>query len=186
MSFRVECSPGFCGPDCMTTPPNNPRLATCQANGTLTCTDNRFDPSPLVACNDCLYNLDITTGCSTCMDAKFDPTTNCESCVYSAFDPLNGCTSCLLGFYDLQTNCTQCLLNRDPSTDCTQCLPGWDITSDCAVCSSGRNISTRCTTCMSGFTGSNCEPGEWLAFLVIHVHVYARVYCDLINCVDSL
>ncbi len=77
MSFRVECSPGFCGPGCITTPLNNPQVATCQADGTLTCTDNRFDPSPLVACSDYLYNLDITTNCSTCVQTNYDLATNC-------------------------------------------------------------------------------------------------------------
>ena len=110
MSFRVECSPGFCGPDCTTTPLNNPRVATCQTDGSLTCTNNRLDHSPLVACKDCLYNLDNTTNCSTCLDDNYDPTTNC--------------TSCLLEFYDLQTNCTQCLPNRNLSTNCTTCLSG--------------------------------------------------------------
>ncbi len=114
MSFRVECSPGFCGADC-TTPQNNPRVATCQADGTLTCTDNRFDPSPPVACNDCIYNPDTPNSCSTCLNNKrdptnncslctntrYDPTTNCELCSDSIFNPINGCTSCLLKFYQL-------------------------------------------------------------------------------------
>ena len=131
MTFRVECSPGFCGPDCMTTPQNNPQVATCQTDGTLTCTDNRLDPSPFVACNDCLYNLDITTGCSTCLDAN----------------------------YDLATNCTQCLPNRDPSTNCSQCLPGWDITSNCTCCLPNKDPVTNCSLCLQPdrFTDTDCS-----------------------------
>ncbi|XP_064403834.1 variant-specific surface protein VSP4A1-like [Halichondria panicea] len=175
MSFRVECSPGFCGSDCTTTPQNNPRVATCRADGTLTCTDNRLDPSPLVACNDCLYNLDITTGCSTCLDAKYDPDTNCQacflnydvktscsscvntrydptdncaSCLDSTFNPFDECTTCLLKFYNLQKNCTQCLPNRDPSTNCTQCLPNRDPSTNCTQCLPIRDPSTYCTQCL--------------------------------------
>ncbi len=173
MSFKVECSPGFCGPDCSATPQNNPRVETCQANGTLTCTDNRLDSSPLVACNDCVQtNYDPTTNCTACLSGydidqscstcintnydpdtkcsaciigtRYDPSTNCSSCLDTTFNPLNGCKTCLLEFYDLQKNCTQCLPNRDPSTNCTQCLPN-------------RDPSTNCTTCLSE---SNCESGE--------------------------
>ncbi len=159
MSFRVECSPGFCGPDCTTTPQNNPRVATCQADGTLTCTDNRLDPSPLVVCSNCLYNLDITTGCSICVQTNYDPATNCVTCLDTNFNSSNGCTSCLVEFYDLQTNCTQCLPNRDPSTYCTRCLPGWDIISDCTSCLPNRDLVTNCSLCLQPdrFTDTDCS-----------------------------
>ncbi len=192
MSFRVECSPGFCGPGCNTLQ-NNPQVVTCRADGTLTCTDNRLDPSPLIACNDCLYNLDINTDCSTCLQTNYDPTTNCISCLDTNFNPSDGCTSCLLELNDLQTNCTQCLPNRDPSTNCTQCLPdrdlstnciqclpnkdpsnnciqclpGWDVTTDCTSCLLNRDPVTNCSLCLQPdrFTGSNCEPGECYTIL---------------------
>ncbi len=164
MSFRVECSPGFCGSDCTTTPQNNPRVATCQVDGTLTCTDNRFDPSPLVACNDCLYNLDITTDCSICVQTNYDPTTNCTACRpgYDVGQSSAALCQCLTINFDPNTNCSECIGNRDLGSSCSTCLPGYDSSSDCTVCLSGRNISTRCTTCLFGFTGNNCEPGEWL------------------------
>ncbi|XP_064403225.1 uncharacterized protein LOC135348804 isoform X1 [Halichondria panicea] len=146
MSFRVECSPGFCGPDCTTTPQKNPQVATCQADGTLTCTDNRLDPSPLVACSDCLYNLDITTGCSTCVQTNYDPTTNCTACL-KFYDTLTNCTQCLPN-RDPSTDCTQCLPNRDPSTNCTQCLPNRDPSTDCTQCLLNRDPSTNCTQCL--------------------------------------
>ena len=140
MSFRVECSPGFCGPYC-TTLQNNVRVAECRADGTLTCNDN-FDP---------------TTKCTSCLPNR-DPSTNCTQCL-PGWDITSDCTSCLPNF-DPNTNCSECIGNRDLSSSCSTCLPGYDSISDCAVCLSGRNISTRCTTCLSGFSGSNCEPGE--------------------------
>ncbi len=152
MSFRVECSPGFCGSDCTTTPQNNPRLATCQTDGTLTCTDNRFDPSPLVACNDCLYNLD--------MEANYDPITNCTQCL-PGWDITSDCTSCIPN-RDPVTNCSLCLQpDRFTDTDCSTCVPGWDSSYDCSVCLTGRNISTDCTTCIPGYSGEECVLGEY-------------------------
>ena len=159
MSFRVECSLGFCGPDCKTTPLNNLRVATCQADGTLTCTDNRLDPSPLVACNDCLYNLDITTGCSTCVQINYDPITNCTACL-PGYNIDQSCSTCISTNFNRDTNCFTCVNNRDLGSSCSTCLPGYDSNRNCTVCLSGQNISTRCTTCLSGLTGSNCEPGE--------------------------
>ncbi|XP_064403224.1 uncharacterized protein LOC135348803 isoform X2 [Halichondria panicea] len=180
MRFRVECSPGFCGPDCNTTPQTNPRVATCQADGTLTCTDNRFELSPLVACNDCLYNLDITTGCSTCVQTNYDPATNCtaclpgydidqscSTCINTNYDPDTNCSTCIIGTrYDPLTNCascldtnfnplngcTSCLLERyDLQTNCIQCLPGRDITLDCTSCLPNRDPSTNCIQCLPGW-----------------------------------
>ncbi len=149
MSFRVECSPGFCGPDCTTTNVTNPRVVECQAGGTLTCDDNRLDPSPPVACNDCLYNLDITTECSTCLNTNYDPVTNCIQCL-PGWDITSDCTSCLPN-RDPVTNCTQCLPNRDPSTNCSLCLQPKRFTdTDCSVCAlPGGDPATFCQTCLS-------------------------------------
>ncbi len=163
MSFRVECSPGFCGPDC-TTNVTDPLVATCQADGSITCTDNRLDSSPLVACNDCLYNLDITTGCSTCVQTNYDPATNCIAC-HPGYYIDQSCLTCINTNFNRDTNCSECIGNRDLGSSCSICLPGYDSNRDCAVCLSGRNISTRCTTCLPGFTGSNCEPGECYTIL---------------------
>ncbi|XP_064403173.1 uncharacterized protein LOC135348775 isoform X2 [Halichondria panicea] len=177
MSFRVECSPGFCGRDCTTTLQNNPRVAECQADGTLTCADNRFDPSPLVACNDCLYNLDITTGCSTCVQTNYDPVSNCTAClpgydigqncltcIDANYDPCTNCSTCIIGTrYDQLTSCiscvdtnfnplngcTSCLLELyDLQTNCTQCLPNRDPSTNCTQCLPNRDPSTNCTQCL--------------------------------------
>ena len=130
MSFRVACQTGFCGAYCLTTPRNNRRVLECHPNGTVVCVDNRLDPS--TDCNTCLYNLDITSTCLTCLNTKYDPQSLCTQCLFADKDP--------------NTNCTQCLPNRDPSTNCSTCLPGWDRDYDCSMCLPGRNISTNCTS----------------------------------------
>ncbi|XP_064403235.1 multiple epidermal growth factor-like domains protein 10 isoform X2 [Halichondria panicea] len=166
MSFRVECSPGFCGPDC-STPQNNLRVATCQADGTATCTDNRLDPSPLVACNDCLYNLDITTGCSTCVQTNYDPATNCtaclpgydidkscSTCINTNYDPDTNCSTCIIGTrYDPLTNCASCVdVNFNPSDGCTSCLlEFYDLQTNCTQCLPNRDPSTNCIQCLPGW-----------------------------------
>ncbi len=161
MSFRVECSPGFCGPYCTTTPTNNPLVAECQADGSVTCVDNRRDPLHHVPCSDCLYNLNSATNCTTCLsDSSAFLTSICNTCLNSNF---TNCPLCIKG-YDLLTNCTECLPNRDPSTDCTQCLPGWDIDSDCTQCLlPNRDPLTNCTECLPNRDPSTdctqCLPG---------------------------
>ena len=184
MSFRVQCSPGFCGPGCMTTPTNNQLVAQCQPNGSITCINKRRDPLTFVPCGDCLHNLDIVTNCSTCLEANYDPDTNCqtclldfdittncslctnrkydpvticESCINFNFNSLDGCISCVMEFYNPQTNCTQCLPNRDLGTNCTQCLPNRDPATNCTQCVSNYDINTLCTQCLSGYNiSSDC------------------------------
>ncbi len=63
MSFRVECSPGFCGPNC-TTLPDNIGVDECQANGTILCVHG-WDP--LQNCSECLNGRNLTTNCTTCL-----------------------------------------------------------------------------------------------------------------------
>ena len=135
MSFRVECSPGFCGSDCTTTPQNNPRVATCQTNGTLMCTDNRLDPSPLVACNDCLYNYDPVSNCTACLPGFCGPncTTTPQNNPRVATCQADGSLVCNNNF-DPKTNCTKCVDNYALTTNCLSCLFGYDINSGCTVC----------------------------------------------------
>ncbi len=106
MSFRVECSPGFCGPDCSTTNITNPRVAECQTDGTLTC-HNNFDPN--TSCTECESNYDLTTTCSSCLIGRNISTR---------------CTTCLPG-YDSSRDCAMCLSGRNISTRCTTCLSGF-------------------------------------------------------------
>ena len=183
MSFRVTCKTGFCGRDCAVTRMTNARIYSCNhSDGDIVCVE-RYDPS--TNCYGCLHNLNFSTGCTTCLDSRFDPDNDCTSCLLEGHDPLTNCTQCLpnrdpstnctqcspgwdissdcmtcLTNRDPSTNCTQCLPNRDPSTDCSNCLFGFDISRDCSVCLPGRDISTSCTTCLSGYDGENCTPGE--------------------------
>ena len=39
----------------------------------------KYDPS--ANCNKCLYNLNFSTDCSTCLEPNFDPDTNCTDCL---------------------------------------------------------------------------------------------------------
>ncbi len=199
MSFRVECSPGFCGPDCTTTLQNNPRVVTCQSDGTLTFNDNI---DPITKCTSCLPNRDHSTNCTQCVPGwditldctsclpNRDPVTNCSLCLQPdrftdtdcsvcalpGGDPATLCQTCLDNF---NPTCTECVANYDLNTKCSSCLPGYDSISDCAVCLSGRNISTRCTTCLSGFTGSNCEPGECYTILYNRVYLFSTTESSL-------
>ncbi len=75
MSFRVECSPGFCGSNCTT---NDPQMATCQTDGTLTCYDN-FDPN--TSCTECVVNYDLTTNCTSCLFGR-NISTRCTTCLF--------------------------------------------------------------------------------------------------------
>ena len=184
MSFRVECSPGFCGPDCLTTPINNPLVAQCQTDGSATCVDSKRNSSANILCSNCLYNLNISTNCSTCLEDNYDPVTNCQSCLpnydsttdcslctdrrydpntdctsclNTGYNPFDSCMSCLREFYDPQTNCTKCLPNRDPSFNCTQCLPGWNINSNCMNCMPNKDPQINCIQCLPGWDiTSNC------------------------------
>ncbi len=200
MSFRVQCSPGFCGRDCITTPINDPRVAECHPNGSAMCVDNIRDPLTLPPCSNCLYNLDIATNCSTCLEANYDPDTNCQTCLPNynittncslcnnkRYDPATSCSICINTQYNSTTNCESCLnsifdpLDRctscvlefyDPSTNCTKCLPNRDPSTNCTQCLPGWDNTSNCTQCVSGFTGNNCEPSECLHLAI----------CTIANC----
>ena len=78
MSFRVACQTGFCGTHCTITPQNNPKVSNCYSNGSLTCTNKRFDPSS--GCTQCLPNRDPSTNCSTCLPG-WDRDYDCSVCL---------------------------------------------------------------------------------------------------------
>ena len=174
MSFRVQCSPGFCGPDCTTTPSDNQLVAQCHSNGSAVCLDNKRDPSMNILCSDCLYDLDNNTDCNTCLETNYDPVTNCQACLNS-YDIVTDCLLCINRTYDSVTNCQACCPNYDLSTNCQACLPNYDIAVNCILCTNRRydhqtnctscingwDITTQCATCLSGFTGPNCRPGKY-------------------------
>ena len=155
MSFRVECAPGYCGPDCTTTPKNNQYVLQCRSNGEVVCSGNW---SPNTECSGCLHNYNFSTNCTQCL-GNHDPSMDCSTCL-TGWNITSDCMTCLTG-RDLKTNCTQCLPNHDPSTDCSTCLLGWDSTVRCSTCLSNREISTNCTACRFGYTGDNCQLSEF-------------------------
>ena len=129
MSFRVQCSENYYGPNCTIFCESVQNLyITCGSGGSRICLQSGQDPA---------------TDCATCI-TEMDPETNCTTCLSSSYDP--------------HTNCTQCLTGRDVSTNCTECLPGYDPSTDCTECLTGRDVSTNCTTCLPGYDPStNCN-----------------------------
>ena len=77
MSFRIECAPGYCGPDC-TAASNNPHVLQCRTNGEVVCSGNR---SPNTGCSGCLHNYDLSTNCTQCL-SNHDPSTDCSTCLF--------------------------------------------------------------------------------------------------------
>ena len=107
MSFRVQCSENYYGPNCGTLCEPIEDLYTCDSGGSRICLHSGWDPA---------------TDCATCI-TEMDPKTNCTTCLSSFYDPHTNCTQCLTG-RDVSTNCTECLVpGYDPSTDCMECLP---------------------------------------------------------------
>ena len=106
MSFRVQCSENYYGPNCGTLCEPIEDLYTCDSGGS-----------------------------RICLHSGRDPATDCATCI-TEMDPKRNCTTCLSSFYDPQTNCTQCLTGRDVSTNCTECdlVPGYDPSTDCMEC----------------------------------------------------
>ena len=181
MSFKVECAPDYCGPNCIISTDDR-RVLNC-ATGVATCINNKLDPS--LFCAVCIDNrLNISTDCLICLNTAYDPVTNCSTCLNTAYDPVTNCstclnpnfigstdcTTCLKDGYSPATNCSQCLTNRDLSTNCTSCLPGWDLDSGCTSCSLPRSDpNSNCTTCLSGYTGEDCLAGTCTVYIMFDV-----------------
>ena len=145
MSFRVQCSENYYGPNCTTFCDPIEEVYTCDSEGRLVCTGK---------------NRDTATNCTTCLPG-YDPSTNCTQCL-TGRDMSTRCTTCLSD-YDLSTNCTQCLIGRDVSTGCTTCLPGYDPSTNCTLCLTGRDVSTYCSQCLTNrdirTSCTTCLPG---------------------------
>ena len=164
MSFKVECAPNYCGPNC-TINSNVRRVLNCPT-GEATCINNKLDPS--LFCAGCINNkLNSSTDCLTCLNTAYDPVTNCSTCLIpeydlatscstcldAVYDPATNCSTCLNPAYDLATNCSTCLNpNLDESTDCTTCLKdGYSPATNCSQCLPNRDLSTNCTSCLPGW-----------------------------------
>ena len=103
MSFRVQCSKDYYGPNCSTFCRPVEGVYTCDNEGRIACIHS---------------GQNLATDCATCLP-EWDPKTNCSTCSSS--------------FYDIGTNCTECLAGRDISTECTACLPGYDLSTNCTT-----------------------------------------------------
>ena len=182
MSFKVECAPDYCGPNCIINS-NDRRILNCESNLEATCINDKLNPSQFCAgcinnelnlSTDCLTCLntayDQVTNCSTCLDALYDSATSCSTCLNTNLNESADCTTCLKDGYSPATNCSLCLPNRDISANCTSCLPGWDLDSDCTSCSLPRSDpNSNCTTCLSGYTGDDCLAGTCTVYIMFNV-----------------
>ena len=104
MSFRVQCSESYYGPNCTTF----------------------YDPVRDV------YTCDSELGSMVCLKVNHDSATNCMTCL-QGWEPKTNCTTCL-PYYDIQSDCTQCLTGRNIATNCATCLPGYDPLTNCTEC----------------------------------------------------
>ena len=105
MSFRVQCSENYYGPNCATFCEPVEGVHACDSKGRIVCIQD---------------GQDLATNCTACLPG-WDLNTNCAICM-TGYDPSTYCTQCLTG-RDTCTNCTTCLSGYDPSTNCTECLP---------------------------------------------------------------
>ena len=106
MSFRVQCSENYYGPNCARFCEPMESVYTCDSEGNKICVENGRDPA---------------TNCTTCLQGG-SPNTNCTTCLT------------MYAFYDIQTNSIQCLLSRDITSNCATCLPGYDPSTNCTEC----------------------------------------------------
>ncbi len=65
MSFRVQCSPDFCGPNCNRSLDDLPgRVDKCNPDGSLVCVEGWDEQQN---CLKCLSGRNQSTNCSTCL-----------------------------------------------------------------------------------------------------------------------
>ena len=107
MSFRVQCSENYYGPNCTTFCEPVEGVHSCDSKGRIVCIQD---------------GQDLATNCTTCLPG-WDLNNNCAVCM-TGYDPPTNCTQCLTG-RDACTNCTTCLPGYDPSTNCTERLPSF-------------------------------------------------------------
>ena len=130
MSFNVQCSENYYGPNCTTFCDPIEGVYTCDREGRVVCINERRDPDS--NCTMCLQEWDLNTNCATCL-SSYDILSNCTECL-TGFDIRTSCTTCLLPGYDIQSSCSRCITGRDISTNCTTCLPGYDPSTGCTEC----------------------------------------------------
>ena len=106
MSFRVQCSENYYGPNCTTFCEPMEDVYTCDSEGKIVCLHD---------------GQDLATNCMACLQG-WNSKTNCATCL-PYHDTQSNCTQCLTD-REITTNCTTCRLpGYDPSINCTECLP---------------------------------------------------------------
>ena len=86
MSFRVQCSENYYGPNCTTFCEPMEGLYTCNSEGRIVCLHDGQRRNSSTNCTTCLYNLDL------------DPSINCHECLIRGQDPATNCATCLPQF----------------------------------------------------------------------------------------
>ena len=163
MSFKVQCSENYYGPNCTTHCEPVEGVYTCDGEGRLICLQGNqsfctlcissWNPSP-----SCAACLDPSTRCTTCHSKFLDPLTYCTECVLRGYDPALNCTTCHSRNLDLSTNCTTCNAGHflDPQTDCTECvLHGYDPSSNCTTC---LPVESNCSRTVEGTDHTGEDP----------------------------
>ena len=120
-------------------------LITQRVSFRLQCSENYYGPNCTTFCEpvEGVYICD-SEGRVVCLQDNHDPATNCTTCFGTGYDPQHNCTQCLLG-RNLLAGCSECLPGYDPSTSCKVCLPGYDISSNCNQCSAAdRDPANNC------------------------------------------
>ena len=90
MSFRVQCSENYYGPNCSSFCEPLEDVYTCDSRGRTVCVQGGGDPA---------------TNCMTCFP-NWEPKTNCTTCLFF-YDIQADCTRCVVG-RDINTNCITC------------------------------------------------------------------------------
>jgi hypothetical protein len=75
MSFRVQCSGNYYGPNCTTFCEPMEGLYICGCQGSIICVQSGRDP--VTNCTTCFPELDPETNCTTSTSFFYDPHTNC-------------------------------------------------------------------------------------------------------------
>ena len=94
ISFRVQCSENYYGPNCTTFCVARQSEYTCDSEGRFVCVQNNRDPT--TNCSSCLGGYNPLLNCLQCLQGR-DLATNCQECL-SGYDPSTNCIRCLPGY----------------------------------------------------------------------------------------
>ena len=114
MSFRVQCSENYYGPNCTTFCEPVEGVYTCDNEGRVVCAQDNQDPA--TNCTTCLSGYDPQGNCTQCLLGQ-NLLTNCSECL-PGYDPSMSCKVCLPS-YDISFSCTRSSApDRDPANNC--------------------------------------------------------------------